>query len=623
MTIEPLKSATGLPRTPRGISVLFVIVVGCIACTLGFAWFAMLHIIDTPWEVHAFALPVFLLLAVLNMGLLAAALWRVYWLDRQRRGDLEMQRALNLQLEASNQQMQAANQQLQTQDRELRLSEAMLRRSQKEAALGHYIYDVQTGTWSSSETMDEVFGITAAFPKDVSGWLALVHPEDRAMMGAYLREHVLGHKQPFDKLYRILRSSDQEVRWVHGTGTLDLDEAGAPVRMFGTIQDITEKKRMQEELQKSQKMESLGLLAGGIAHDFNNLLGGVYGYMDLARTRAQQDPELAEYLDSALESYQRARDLTQQLIAFAKGGRPACQPVRIVPLVRNAANLSLSGSSAKPSLEASNELVMADVDAGQISQVISNLVLNARQAMPQGGTVAISVNEVQLKPADVAGLPAGSYVEIRVCDSGAGIQPGHLTHIFEPFFTTKQTGNGLGLAMAYSIIQKHSGHILVESTLGQGSIFRVFLPVSISQEELALPKPQLMRGSGRILILDNEQVILKLAIVMLGQLGYTVETAIHGEEAIAKYAAAREAGTPFRAVILDLTIPNGMGGLETVAILRKMDPVLKAVVSSGYARDAAILSPAKFGFAAAIVKPYLQSELSQVLHTMLSEKKST
>ncbi|MFZ4394871.1 MAG: ATP-binding protein [Kiritimatiellia bacterium] len=590
----------------------------------------MQHILNAPWEVHSCIVPMLLFLALLNIGLLAVALWRVHWLDRQRRSDCQMLRDLNQRLEAANEQMcasqqqlQEVNQQLQTQAQVLQEGETMLRRSQKVAALGHYIYDVKTGAWTSSETMDEVFGITLAYRKDVPGWLALVHPDDRAMMGTYLQDQVLGQKKPFDKLYRILRPNDQAVRWVHGTGTLDLDAAGAPTRMFGTIQDITEKKQMQEEIQKIQKMESLGLLAGGIAHDFNNLLGGVYGYLDLARMRAQQDPEFAEYLSCALASYQRARDLTQQLLTFAKGGRPAYRPVRIVPLVCNAANLSLSGSSAKPSLEASNELVMADVDAGQISQVISNLVLNARQAMPRGGTVAISVNEVQLKPADVAGLPAGSYVEIRVCDSGAGIQPGHLPHIFEPFFTTKQTGNGLGLAMAYSIIQKHNGHILVESTLGQGSTFRVFLPVSNSQEELALPKPQLMRGSGRVLILDNEQIILKLVIVMLGQLGYTVETAIHGEEAIAKYAAAREAGTPFRAVILDLTIPNGMGGLETVAILRKMDPAVKAMVSSGYARDAAILSPAKFGFAAAIVKPYLQSELSQVLHMMLSENKST
>jgi len=387
------------------------------------------------------------------------------------------------------------------------------------------------------------------------------------------------------------------------------------------FRDITEKRRLEVEVQKTEKLESIGILAGGIAHDFNNLLTAILGNLALARTQLPAADPVARRLDECEKAAWRARDLTQQLLTFAKGGAPITKAAAIRELIHDSASFMLSGSRTTCAYHLPDDLWQVEIDPGQISQVIQNLVKNADQAMPRGGSIVISAVNVTLGNDQEVSLSPGPYVQLSIADQGPGIPPEQLLRIFDPYFTTKPQGSGLGLAIAHSIIKNHRGLLTVDSEPGVGTTFSIFLPAvapgPMAAEQTETPGPP-TRGQGRILVMDDEAIVRNVATKMLEHLGYETEAAADGEQAVALYAEARAAGRPFAAVVVDLTIPGGMGGVEALARLRELDAEVRVIVSSGYANDPIMANYEAHGFRAVAPKPYKLQELSAVLKAVLA-----
>jgi PAS domain S-box-containing protein len=500
----------------------------------------------------------------------------------------------------------------------LRESESLLRESQRIAGLGSYILDIPTGLFKTSDVLDKLLGIDETYERSLDGWLALVHPDDLTMIVDYLKE-VIGQRRPFDKEYRIIRHNDKVERWVYGTGKLEFDEQGRSLKLHGTIQDITDRKKLEEQLRQSQKLEAIGTLAGGIAHDFNNLLQGVFGYISIAKLNATNNDKSIAALEQAEKALHMSVNLTTQLLTFSKGGKPIKKKIALQSVVENSVRFALSGSSADYLIKLDADLLNVEADEGQIGQVIQNIVLNADQAMPVGGTIVIAAKNVQSVKTGFSELPQeGKYVEISIKDNGAGISEEYLSKIFDPYFTTKAKGSGLGLATCYSIIKNHGGVIHVSSKMGKGTTFYVYLPaVEAGKEEPKPPKLSPFVRNGKILVMDDDELIRNIAGDMIKTLGHEVELAEHGEAAIEKYKAYMESGKPFDIVILDLTVRGGIGGLETIERLVAVDPGIKAIVSSGYSDDAVVSDYRNYGFSARLTKPYNLQELSDTLNNLL------
>jgi len=388
-------------------------------------------------------------------------------------------------------------------------------------------------------------------------------------------------------------------------------------KVIGTrevVRDITNKKKWEEEDIKSQKLESIGLLAGGLAHDFNNLLTGVLGNISLAKMALQKNEKAYRRLEEAEKASLRASDITRQLLTFAKGGDPVKEAVSIGEVVRESAIFALRGSNVGCDFVIPSDSLMVDADGGQISQVIHNLVINAVQAMPEGGVIKVTCDDVVINDNEIAELKAGNYVKITIRDSGTGISNEDVGKIFDPYFTTKQGGSGLGLSVVYSVMKKHGGHVSVESSPGSGTTFHLFLPSSTgssSGNKMKAATSEPRSGRGRILMVDDEEVVRDVAGTMLLEFGYDVAFAEDGAEALVLYREAIEGGTPFHAVIMDLTIPGGMGGKETMGKLLKIDPDARVIVSSGYSNDLLIADYALYGFCGVLTKPYTPRELSE------------
>jgi CheY-like chemotaxis protein len=355
--------------------------------------------------------------------------------------------------------------------------------------------------------------------------------------------------------------------------------------------------------------------AGGSAHDFNNLLAGILGNLSVVREQLEPGGEPAQLVEEAKEAARRARGLTQQLLTFSKGGEPVRKVLAPGKVVQEAMTFALRGSSARGSLSVADGIWNVDADAGQLGQVVQNLVLNGAQAMPQGGSIAVTCDNVELPPESGVPLPAGRYVRISVADEGTGIAPELLPRIFDPYFTTKQTGSGLGLATVYAIVKKHGGHVAVRSRLGVGTTFDVWLPATTRETAapVAVRAGVAAAGGGRVLVMDDEPVVRTAAAGMLAQLGYEAVVAPDGLEAVRLLEEERRAGRRFSAAVLDLTVPGGMGGIETLARLRDLDPALRAVASSGYSTDPVMATPGRFGFAAVLPKPYTLEELARAM----------
>ncbi len=447
--------------------------------------------------------------------------------------------------------------------------------------------------------------------------------------------------QPLEKIFRIINEATRQpcespvTKVIASGGIVELAnhtvlvarngterviaDSGAPIKDANSItigvvlvfRDMTEKQKLIDSLQRTDKLEAIGVLAGGIAHDFNNLLSGIFSYIELARL-AKDATKVATYLDQALVVFGRAKNLTRQLLAFAKGGAMLRKTGDLGPVIKESATFALSGSTVTCEFKIAEDLWTADFDRGQIEQIIDNLVINAQQAMPSGGRITIGAQNVTLKNGDNPLLKPGNYIRISIKDTGIGMPANLLQRIFDPFFTTKHKGNGLGLATCYAIVQKHAGMIDVESVMGKGSTFHVYIPASQNApggKEAAMPVAHL--GCGRILIMDDEAFMRDIVSTFLKEMGYSVVEAKDGAEAVKLLTAT--AGAVIDAAIFDLTIPGGMGGKDAIVQVRKTLPDLPVFVSSGYSEDPVMAEPQNYGFTDSLCKPYRKEELSAML----------
>jgi PAS domain S-box-containing protein len=392
--------------------------------------------------------------------------------------------------------------------------------------------------------------------------------------------------------------------------------------LLGIFRDITERKNMEKEFLRTQKLESLGILAGGIAHDFNNILTVIMGNITLAKMYAKDEERVLGRLKEAEKASLQARDLARQLVTFSKGGAPVKEISSIGELIKDTSNFVLRGSSAQCKFSLPDDLWSIEVDRGQLSQVIQNMVINANQAMPKGGAVKVQVENSTLGPHSGLPLSGGKYVKISIQDEGIGIPVEHLPKIFDPYFTTKKGSSGLGLAAAHSIIKNHNGHIAVKSAVGLGTTFSIYLPASEGKvPRRKTEEERLIVGKGKILIMDDEEMVREIAGKMAKHLGYEVELTPDGLEAIESYKKAKDSDKPFSAVIMDLTIPDGLGGKEAIKELLEIDPKARVIVSSGYSDDPIMANFRKYGFNGVIAKPYKIEELSRALHTVMMKKR--
>lgn len=426
---------------------------------------------------------------------------------------------------------------------------------------------------------------------------------------------------------------------VHSFNTKETSRTGEPLRFDNTFianmdndrlhgfwwlkQDVSEKARIEAELLKAQKLESLGTLAGGIAHDFNNLLTGILSGISVAQFHLEPGHQAAESIKCSAIAAQRAQDLTRQLLTFSKGGAPITTSAQISQLLRDCASFVLRGSNVQCEFSIPDNLWPVKIDESQISQVVNNLIINAMQAMPTGGTVLVRATKVHIGEESTVPLRQGRYVRVSISDRGVGIPRNDLRKIFDPYFSTKDKGTGLGLATSYSIIKKHGGMITVQSKVGLGSTFHFFLPAAVKEPASNGRKDgELVRGEGKVLIMDDEEFIRDLARELLVNLGYEVVAAKEGGEAVQRYKDSLAEGRPFDAVVMDLTVPGGMGGGEAIKKLQELDPGVKAIVSSGYSNDPVMSDYKRFGFRAVLPKPYDGRQLSVKLDELLRSETS-
>ena len=424
--------------------------------------------------------------------------------------------------------------------------------------------------------------------------------------------------------HTLLIARDGTERLITESGAPIIAQKGGILGAVLVFRDITTQRKIEEELIKAERLESIGVLAGGVAHDFNNILTAVIGNISLAKIYATSDDKTATRLTNAENAALRAQDLTQQLFSIAKGGTPTKTLSSIKELIQDTIDFSLRGSKVKCELDLPDDLWTVNVDAGQISQVINNLVINADQAMPNGGIISVRAENTTVEaghPGYFLDLKHGEYIKISLRDSGIGMDEDQRQKIFDPYFTTKKQGSGLGLFTSYTIIKKHDGHIEVESEIGVGTTFHIYLPASSATQAVrpVLAAEELVAGKGSILVMDDEEAIRDFIGDTLTAFGYEVAFAHEGAEAIAAYQHAQNTGEPFDAVIMDLTIPGGMGGKEAMARIHAYDPQVKAIVASGYSNDPIMTEYQRDHFRACIAKPYKAIALTRILHDVLAD----
>ncbi len=470
--------------------------------------------------------------------------------------------------------------------------------------------------------------------KQITGWISdTALGQNLAVVLSAISKNENG--SPIDRLLQLedadqhnyrqeqisILSRDGEEKIIAASTAPISGQNGKAIGSIVVIRDITEKVRLRREMETNQKLESIGLLAGGIAHDFNNLLTAIYGNISLAKMFPDNHEKVAHYLEKTEQSLSQAQGLTQQLLTFARGGSPVKQLTAIGPLLHEVARFSLRGSNTDVEINIATDLWSASVDTGQFGQIINNLAINASQAMPDGGRLTIKAENVILSPTKLPDESSNDhFIKITFTDQGVGISPEHLSKIFDPYFTTKRTGNGLGLATVFSIIKNHNGLINVKSESDTGATFTIHLPASGTAPQTETePITKINQTiAGKILIMDDEEVVRETCGEMLMVMGHMVDYAENGQEALDKYQQALKEQQPFDLVIMDLTIPGGIGGKEAIQLLLKIDPQAKAIVSSGYSHDDVMANFHDYGFLGVVAKPYIMDSFARVIQEILA-----
>lgn len=484
---------------------------------------------------------------------------------------------------------------------------------------------------------------------DINGNIVILNKIAEQLTGWSQKEAV---GKPFTEVFQLLNAeTDQPAHnpvakiLAHGTITTlpnpstlickdgsrrCIADSGAPIKdqqdeIIGVVlvfRDVTEKNRQEEELTKARKLESVGLLAGGIAHDFNNILAAILGNINLALLYTKTEDKSYILLKEAEKASIRAKNLTLQLLTFAKGGDPIKELAQVSEVIQDSANFALRGSNVRCNFLCAGDLWPVQIDQGQISQVIQNIIINSKEAMPKGGTITVNCDNIDQDQSKELGLVPHDYIKINITDNGRGIAPTLLTKIFDPYFSTKEQGNGLGLAVSHAIISKHDGYLQANSEPDNGATFTIYLPAQQAAELAKVsalqPEEEPASHQGRIMIMDDEEMVRTVTKRMLSHFGYEVILAADGQEAIRLYQEALEKGQGIDLIIMDLTIPGGMGGKEAVAKILHIDPAAKVIVASGYSNDPVMANYQEYGFLAAIIKPFQLREIQGLVQQILA-----
>ncbi|MGI9534711.1 MAG: hybrid sensor histidine kinase/response regulator, partial [Thermodesulfobacteriota bacterium] len=487
-------------------------------------------------------------------------------------------------------------------------SEERYRALFEQSPLGVYIFDNKMQITHCNDRMTELI----KSPKEKIIGLDMNELKDKQFLKV-MKKALSGEVCQHEGLYEATTSNNN--LWLSLSVSPLWDKDKKVIGAMSLVEDRTDLVNASAEITKAQRLESLGVLAGGIAHDFNNILTAVLGSISLAKYQANGNKDLNGILTDAEAASNRAKDLTQQLLTFARGGEPVIKVFDIGKVVNESSAFALSGSNIKLNFVKPDNIWYVKADEGQIIQVFNNLVINAQQSMPDGGFIEIKFQNVNNPHPSI---PKGRYVKIAVIDQGIGIPKEHISKVFDPYFTTKQKGTGLGLSTSHSIIEKHGGLLTVKSIMGKGSTFNVFLPASSDQfVKDGADDEKLVYGKGNVLIMDDEKVIRETTGAMLKKLGYNVNFSTDGEEALKSYKDAIKSKRPYDVVILDITIPGGMGGMQAIEKLKDIDPEIRAIVSSGYSNSPVMADYKNFGFSGILPKPYTLKQLGKVLNEVI------
>lgn len=501
----------------------------------------------------------------------------------------------------------------------LRRSEERFRVIFESSAMGIVITDLNARPVHANRAFQEMIGYTEDELASMT-FSEFTHPDDLPANLELFRDLAAGRRDYYRMEKRYIHKNGRHL-WADLTVSLVRNDSGIPLFAVAMVLDIQERKTLEREIQRSRNLESLGILAGGIAHDFNNLLTTIFGSIEIARLHLNPASKAYDLLGNAEQAFTRAQELSRQLLTFSRGGEPIKREESLRDLLCNSCDFSLSGSTIRCDIDIPADLWPVEFDRAQIGQVVHNLLLNARDAMPAGGIITISASNVELTAADSLPVKPGCYIKISIADRGLGIARENLPKIFDPYFTTKQMGarkgTGLGLAICFSIVKKHEGHITVKSEVGRGTTFRIYIPAICGERGESAAVSEEQPAGIRVLVMDDEEMLLKVAMNMLDACGYEAVGASSGEDAISKFREAVEAGRKPDVVILDLTVRGGMGGVDALQHLREIDPDVKAVVSSGYADDPILASYYNYGFLASLPKPYKVAEIDRVLQAVM------